>query len=119
MRTLDVVVAAGYAVICISLVSLISPYGSEVVGATALADARASSAAAAYVQAVGLPFIATASPSQFCSSLQTLSNATIVLGGEIDGLNCHPAPSLYLGSSGIGFMVSGRQVKVEAWVAEL
>ncbi len=117
MRTLDVVEAASYAVICVSLVSWISPYGSEVVGVTALSDARASSAAAAYVQTVGLPFLATASPSQFCSSLQTLSNATIILGGEIDGLNCNPAPPHSLGSAAIGFTVSGRLVKIEAWVA--
>ncbi len=94
-----------------------SPYGAEGGGITATADSRASVAAASYVQKVGLPFLATASPGLFCSSLESSSNSTVVLGGSIDGHSCGPPPTDVIGSSSLGFALSGQQVEIEAWVA--
>ena len=118
MRIIDIAVAAGYAILCISVISLLSPYSAEGGAIVAASDARASSAIAGYVQTVGIPFLATAIPSQFCASLQASSNATITLGGTIDGVVCRAAPAYYAGSSSLGFAVSGNQLEVEAWVAE-
>lgn len=117
MRTLDIVIAAGYAVLCISLVSLMSPYGAEAEGAAAAADARAGVAIAGYVQTVGLPFLATASPSLFCSSLASSGNSTVILGGSLGGYVCGPAPPSFVGSSSMSFVLSGRRVEIEAWIA--
>ena len=116
MRIIDIGIAAGYAVLCISLISVLNPYSVEGAGVTALSDSRASSALVAYVQAVGLPFLGTAPPANFCSSLQASSNSTIILGGETEGDVCRPAPQYSLGTSSFELMISGRQVVIEAWV---
>ena len=118
MRVLDIAVAVGYAILCISIISLLIPYSAEDGAITAASDARAGSAIAGYIQTAGMPFLATALPSQFCASLQASSNSTIILGGAINGEVCRTAPIYFVGSSSFGFIVSGNQVEVEAWVAE-
>ncbi len=116
MRILDIAVAAGYAILCVSLIAVLNPYPVEGSAVAALSDARASSAVAQYVQSVGLPFLATATHSQFCESLRESDNQTVVLGGTINGVPCGPAPQQFLGSSSFGFSVSGNQMEIEAWV---
>jgi len=116
MRILDIAVAAGYAVLCVSLIALLSPYPVEGSAAKALSDGRASSAVADYVSSAGFPFLATASLSQFCGSLRASGNQTVLFGGTINGASCGPAPLQFLGSSSFRFSVSGNQVEIEAWV---
>ena len=99
------------------MISVLSPYAIEAGWVTAISDARAGSAIAGYTQSVGLPFLATASPSQFCSSLLASSNATVIFGGKMNGFSCRSAPQSYLGSSSFDFVVSENQVEIEAWVA--
>jgi hypothetical protein len=118
MRIIDIAVAAGYAILCISVISLLSPYSSEEGAIVAASDARASSAIAGYIHTVGIPFLAVALPSQFCASLQASSNATITLGGTIDGVVCRVAPAYFAGSSSLWFTASDNQLEIEAWVAE-
>src|SRR4029077_8536343 len=96
MRILDIGVAAGYAILCVSIISVLSPYAIEAGAITAVSDARAGSAIAGYPQIVWLPFLATASPSQFCSSLLASSNATVIFGGKMNGFSCRPVPQNYL-----------------------
>jgi hypothetical protein len=119
MRTLDIAVAAGYAILCISFISLLNPYSAEDGAISAASDARAASAIAEYMQSAGLPFIANALPAQFCASLQASSNATIILGGAINGEACRAPPAYFAGSSSFEFTLSGNRLEVEAWVAEL
>ena len=116
MRILDIAVAAGYAILCVSLIAALNPYPVEGSAAKALSDARASSAVADYVRSAGFPFLATASLAQFCESLRASGNQTIILGGTINGAPCGPDPPLFLGSSSFGFSVSGNHVEIEAWV---
>ncbi|MGD0637583.1 MAG: hypothetical protein ABSA72_06050 [Nitrososphaerales archaeon] len=116
MRILDIGVAAGYAVLCISLIAILSPYPLEGSAVIAASDARASTALTAYVRTVGLQFLGTASPSELCSSLQASSNATVILGGGIGGSTCTRAPAEYAGKSSVQFTLSGEQVEIEAWV---
>jgi hypothetical protein len=116
MRILDIGVAAGYGILCVSLISLLNPYSFDGGQVTAASDARASAALADYVQAVGLSFLANAPPSEICSSLQARSNGTVILGGSVDGSACGTAPVAFVGSSGFGFTVQGNQVEIEAWV---
>ncbi|MDA4114327.1 MAG: hypothetical protein OK474_09795 [Thaumarchaeota archaeon] len=118
MRVLDIAVAAGYAVLCISLISLLSPYSAEDGAISAASDARASSAIAGYIQAAGIPFLANVLPPQFCASLRESSNSTIILGGAINGVVCLAPPAYFFGSSSFSFTVSGNKLEVEAWVAE-
>jgi hypothetical protein len=118
LRTLDTVVAAGYAVLCISLITLMSPYGAVAGGATAGADARASVAVEGYVEAVGLAFLSSAPPTLFCSSLAASGNSTVVLGGSLGGYACGPPPAAFEGSSSVSFALQGRQVEIEAWIEE-
>ena len=95
-----------------------APYTAEEGTIVAASDPRASSAIAGYIQTVGIPFLATALPSQVCSSLQASSNATITLGDNHRS-GSRVAPPLHLaGSSSLGFTVSGNRLEVEAWVAE-
>ncbi len=116
MRIIDIGVAAGYAVLCISLISVMNPFPADAAGVAAAADARASSAVMRYVQTVGMPFLAATSPQALCASLQGSSNATVVLGGAIDGHNCGSPPQRCLGSATFGLTISGTRVEIEAWV---
>jgi len=95
-----------------------NPYPLAGAGAGAQADGRAASAIASYVRSEGLPFLAGATVTSFCASLLAVSNSTLMLGGSLGGVSCGPPPSRSLGSSALGFAVSGRQVELEAWVEE-
>ena len=116
MRMLDIGVAAGYAILCISLISLQSPYASKSASVTADSDARASLAIASYLKSVGLPYLATSPPSQVCASLSASSNTTVVLGGVIRGEPCAPEPSHPLGFSSLVLYISNSEVEIEAWI---
>jgi hypothetical protein len=118
MRILDIAVAAGYAILCISVISLLSPYSAEDGAISTASDARASSAIAGYIESAGIPFLGGSLPPQFCASLQASSNSTIILGGAINGDICRAPPPYFIGSSSFSFTVSGNELEVEAWVAE-
>ena len=118
MRVVDIGVAAGYAVLCIALISMMSPYGADAAGVAAASDARASSAVARYVQDAGMQFLAASTRQELCASLMASGNATVILGGEMDGQACGPAPQRYLGSASISFTILGTQEVIEAWVVE-
>lgn len=118
MRIVDIAVAAAYALLCVSVLSFMNPYANESQSAQVRENSAASSAIFSYVNSVGLPFLASSRLSQFCSSLASASNATLVLSGEISGNQCGSAPSAFEGESALGFAVAGRQVEIEAWVIE-
>jgi hypothetical protein len=115
LRILDIAIAAAYGILCLSLISFMGPYGSEHGTAQAVQDADASSAIFAYVNSVGLPFLATSTPSQACSSIEAWGNSTLTMGGSVDGYPCSGAPGEFLGSSSLDLALSGRDVKIEAW----
>ena len=117
MRVLDIGVSAGYALLCVSLIALMNPYSFEAARAGTSSDARASMAIASYVGDVGLAFLATAPPSDVCSSMLASSNSTVVLGGIVDGQVCGVAPSHPLGSSSFEISAADSTVEVEAWIA--
>lgn len=116
MRILDIGVATGYALLCLSLVSVMSPYGAGAQAAGSNAAAHANVAAYQYVQAVGLVFLEEASPTAVCLSLQQHSNSTVVLGGVIAGYRCPSGPGTFEGESSLSFTLTGREETVEAWV---
>ena len=118
MRIIDIGVAAGYGILCISLISVMNPYPLAGGGATAQAAGRGATAIAGYVRSEGLPFFAAATLPSFCSSLVSFSNSTVVLGGSLDGESCRPPPSTTIGSSALNLTVSGNEVELEAWVEE-
>ncbi len=117
VRVLDIGVAAGYAILCISLIAVLSPYPLEGSAAAAASDARASGAIEGYVQTVGLQFLGTASLPQFCASLEASSNSTVILGGGIGGTTCGPAPAHFVGASEFSLALSGEKVEIAAWIA--
>jgi hypothetical protein len=118
MRVIDIGVATGYAILCISLISLMSPYPAEGPAAAAEADARAAAAINSYVQTVGLQFLSTAPVTAVCSSFVSASNASVVLGGVVDGTSCGPAPADFIGSATLVLGLSSSQVEIRSWVAE-
>lgn len=115
MRILDVGVAAGYALLCLSLISVMSPYGAGAEAARNLSDARAGAAVYDYVAAVGLVFLAVAPPAQICVSLQQHGNATFVLGGDIAGYLCPGIPTAFHGGYAMTFSLPGREETIQAW----
>lgn len=115
MRILDIGVATSYALICISLVSAMNPYPAANQASHNAADARASNAVFGYVSSVGLVFIGGAPPEQVCASLSQHSNATMVLGGTLDGETCGSPPSSPQGEYSLALSLSGRQVVIQAW----
>jgi hypothetical protein len=118
LRILDIGVATGYALICLSLVSVMSPYGAGGEAARSTSGVHANEAAYQYVQTVGLVFLGDASPSQVCLSLQQHGNATMLLGGVIAGYVCPGAPRAFEGESSLTFILAGREDRIEAWVVE-
>jgi hypothetical protein len=118
LRIIDIGVAATYAVLCLSVISVMGPYADEQQSAQARQDSTASSAIFGYVRSVGLPFLSTAPPSEICSSLGSASNSTTVLGGEIGGHPCPGAPETFLGVSSLNITISGRSLEIEAWQVE-
>ncbi len=115
MRILDIGVATGYALLCLSLISVMSPYGAGAEAAKSSSDGHANVAVYQYVQAVGLVFLADAAPSQVCLSLREHGNSTMVLGGVIAGYACPGAPGIFEGESSVSLVLSGREEKIEAW----
>lgn len=116
MRILDISVATAYALLCLSLVSYMSPYGAAASSAASAADARANTSALQYVQNVGLVYLGTATPAEVCTSLQQHSTATVVLGGTVGTLLCPGGPRSFEGDFVMLLALSGREVKIEAWV---
>jgi hypothetical protein len=115
MRILDIGVATGYALLCLSLISVMSPYGAGAEAAKSSSDGHANVAVYEYVQAVGLVFLADAAPSQVCLSLTEHGNSTMVLGGVVAGYACPGAPDRFEGESSISLVLSGREDVIEAW----
>ena len=114
---MDIGVAAGYAILCISLISLLSPYPAEGARIQAEADARASSAIASYVEYVGLQFLSTASSSAICSSLSSAGNASVIFGAIVDGASCGATPPSVVGFASLDLQFTGKQVEIESWIA--
>jgi hypothetical protein len=109
-------VATVFSLLCISVISLTNPH--PIGGEASLADRNDAAGAAVltYVNSVGLSFLATATPATVCSSMQSASNATLVLGGQIAGLGCRKPPSGSEGYSSILLNLSDRTVEIEAWL---
>ena len=107
--------ATGYALLCLSLVSYMSPYGAAGSSVVGTADARANAGALQYVQSVGLVYLGTATPAEICTSLQQHSTAALVLGAAVGTFQCLSAPRSSEGGSVVQFALSGREVTIEAW----
>jgi hypothetical protein len=116
LRILDIGVATSYALVCLALVSVMNPYSAGVQVASNTSNARASEAIFEYIQSVGLVFLANASPSELCASLQQHSNSTLELGGNISGFACLGAPSTAEGKFTLVVSLSGRRDVIEAWI---
>lgn len=115
MRVLDIGVAAGYALLCLALVSTMSPYSAGLGSVRAASDARASEAVFQYVASVGLVFLADAPPAEVCASLLGHSNSTVALGGEVGGVRCSPQPADLQGTFSLWMSLSGREMTIEGW----
>lgn len=116
MRILDIGVAAGYALLCLGVISAMSPYASSSAAAQQLSQERADAAVAHYVDSVGLVFLANSPAAVVCQSLREASNSTVVLGGTIGGLTCPGAPDASLAESTLSFAAAGRSEVIDAWV---
>lgn len=115
-RILDIGVATGYALLCVGLVSVMSPFGAGAASAQNLSQQRASSAIYQYVGTVGLVYLAGEPAETICSSLLQHSNSTVALGGEIAGLDCPGAPQSFVAESSLSFTISGRDEVIDAWI---
>lgn len=107
--------ATGYALLCISLVSMMNPYAAGSHAAADLSAEHASSGIYWYVQTVGIVFLASAPPSEVCLSLGQHSNSTLVLGGTIGGVACEGQPRSSQGMSSLSLTLSGREDTIVAW----
>ncbi len=110
--------ATGYALLCLSLVAVMNPYSAGIQAGTSISDAHADEAIFTYVRTVGLVFLGDATPAQFCASLLAHSNSTIILGGQIDGVDCAKVPATYEGSASVTVSLSTRQDTIQAWDEE-
>lgn len=118
MRILDIGIATGYAVLCLSLIAVMNPYLAGVQSDTSISDQHASEAIFSYIQSVGVVFLGDTAPMQVCASLEADSNSTLVLGGQIAGVTCPGAPGTYDGTSTVTVSFPDRQVTIQAWDEE-
>lgn len=118
MRILDIGVATGYALLCLSLIAVMNPYLAGIQAATSASDLHTNEAALGYVQTVGLVFLGGAPPMQVCASLEAHSNSTLILGGQIGGVTCPNAPTTYEGKASVTISLSTRQDTIQAWDEE-
>ena len=116
MRILDIGVATGYALLCLTLVSTMNPYLAATQAVRTNSEARASEAVVAYVGSVGLVYLATASPADVCASLAEHSNSTLAFGGMVDGHACSEPPAGAKGSYSLALSLAGRQLVIEGWI---
>ena len=117
MQFIDILVATGYAAVCISLIVLISPIAPRQTAVDAAEQARLDNALSGYISTVGLPFFTTSSPQTLCQSAVQASNSTFFFDVLIQGEGCSSdgsmAPPLSLGSSSIQLTLPNRQLVVE------
>ncbi len=119
MRFLDIAVASGYAAICLSLIVLMNPLAPREAAVVAASHSRLDSAISAYIERVGLPFLATSSLTSVCDSAAQASNRTLILVVSVDGSGCASAgaPSFPLASSSLTLDLPGRTLVIDAWLA--
>jgi hypothetical protein len=115
MRIVDLAASLVYALLCISLISLMNPYVTLEAQAQLGARSRSYSALSQYLSRDGLPFLSASTPGQICSSLEAASNGTLVLSGVIDGVACSP-PRLEQPTSDLTLSLGNRTVVIEAWL---
>lgn len=118
MRILDIGVATGYGLLCLSLIAVMNPYLAGIQAATSASDMHADEAIFRYVQSVGLVFLGDAPPAQVCASLGAHSNSTLILGGEVGGVTCPGAPTAYEGRASATLSLSAREDTIQAWDEE-
>jgi len=118
MQFIDIAVASGYAAVCLSLIVLMSPVAPREAAVEAGAQSSLDSAISAYVDHVGLPFLATSSEAAICSSATEASNATLAFDVVVQGEGCGSAvaPPLPLASSSLTLDLPSRTVVIEAWL---
>jgi hypothetical protein len=116
MELLDIAVASGYAAICLTLIVMMNPVAPREVAVDAASQSSLDSATLAYVEAVGLPFLATSSPSAVCGSAAAASNATVAFA-VVQGADCDTVPpTSSLATSSLTLDLPGRTLVIEAWL---
>lgn len=118
MQFLDVAVASGYAVLCLSLIVLINPIAQHEVAVGAADRASLDVAISAYLGGVGLPFLAASPLSAICASAERATNSTIGLDVSVGGEDCGLSPRLPpLATSSLSLELGSREVVIQAWLA--
>jgi len=112
---LDIGTAAGWALLCLALLSTMSPYSARVGSVIATADVRSGEAVFHYVNSVGLVFLANAPPDLVCASLLGHSNSTVALGGVVEGVRCSPPPTSFNGTFSLEVSLGGRELTLQGW----
>jgi hypothetical protein len=118
MQLIDIVIATGYAAICLSLIVVINPIAPREAAVEAATQMRLDSALSVYIANVGLPFLATSSAAAICQTASDASNATVVFDVYIQGDGCGSLTSATLSapplaSSSITLDLPGREVMIE------
>jgi len=119
MQFIDIAVASGYAALCLSLILVMNPVAPQEAAVEAGAQSRLDSAISAYVEHVGLPFLAKASDAAVCASAAEASNASVVLDVLVQAVGCRSvvAPPSPLASASLTLDIPSRSVVIEAWLA--
>lgn len=118
MQFLDIAVASGYSVLCLSLIVLINPVAQQEAAAGAAAQGSLDAEISSYVGQVGLPFLASSPLSAICASAERATNSTVGMDIVVGGDDCGLSPDLPpLATSSLSLELGARQVVIEAWLA--
>ena len=118
MQFIDIAVASGYAVVCLSLLVLMNPVAPREAAVEAAAQTTLDSALTGYLEHVGLPFLTVSSEAAICSTAAEASNTTLAFDVVVQGAACGSSmvPSSPLASSSLTLDLPGRTVVIEAWL---
>lgn len=116
MQFIDIAVASGYAAVCLALIVTMNPVIPRETAVEAGAQTRLDSSILAYIEGVGLPFLATATPPEVCASAAQATNSTVAFDVVVGGAPCASPPGSPLASDSLTLHLPGRTVLVEAWL---
>jgi hypothetical protein len=121
MQFVDIAVAFGYGLLCLSLIVAISPVVPRETAVQEAAQTRLDVALSSYVERVGVPFLNSSQPSSICESAEQQSNSSFVVSVLINGDDsCGGAvvavPVASLATVSLALSFPGRTVLIRTWL---
>jgi hypothetical protein len=115
MRFLDLAAAGLVGVISVSLIASMDPLPFDAASRSYSEEAALRGLLLKIVDAVGVPWIRTASEPQVCSAVAMYSNASVTVSATVAGRRCRSPPPPGAPFSSLTLPFTADEVTLEAW----